>query len=380
MQVEPADGRMGNAAFVKMRKYYLNMDCGTGRLLSLLRENSAALGIIQRDTPLISTRIRSSEVYILTSIGLKCTIARVRRLLGFKDRFVSLPDRGEVAMFCFPDRVRIFDLNGHQITNLCSSDNRDYRQKLAMLVEHQEALGELGVAPRIYRKENGDNYVEELCQGIPLKKWKWWDRDVFREITRAARVVQASRPAVSRAIKDMVDELNGFIESLENLYPASMKDTVDKLVREIRSVCDDVDPGEDLEGLLSHGDLARRNILVRNDDSLVFIDWQTLDYRTRDYDIYNYHFSIVEDETADRVSEETVFEWLDAALGLQDREAALRALNRFRLEYYITRFKYFLPSRDPDASRVAQVLQQMYDYTICFRRYEEHLQVSRSLS
>lgn len=380
MQAEPVDGRMGNAAFVKMRKYYLNMDCGTGRLLGLLRANSAALGIIQRDTPLVSTRFRSSAIYILASIGLKCAMAKVRRLLGYRDRFVSLPDRGEVAMFCFPDRVRIFDLNEHLITNLCSSDSREYRQKLATLVEHQEALGELGVAPRIYRKEDGDSYVEELCRGKPLKMWKWWGRDVFREVTTAARVIQTSSPAISRTTKDMVDELNDFVGSLDKVYPGSIEGTVDELNREIRSVCDNAEPGEDMEGLLSHGDLARRNILVRGDDSLVFIDWQTLDYRVRDYDVYNYHFSIVEDETADRVPEETVFEWLDESLGFQDRDTALRALNRFKLEYYITRFKYFLSSPDSDASRVAQVLQQMHDYTRCFRRYEEHYRASRSLS
>lgn len=379
MRTEPAEGQTGNAAFVRIRRYFLNIDRGMGRLLGSLRTNSAALGIVQWDTPFISTRFRSCEIYILSSIGVKCVIARLKRLLGYQDRLVSLPDSGDVAMFCFPGRVRIFDLNGHRITNLCNSGNRDFRQKLATVIDHQETLGKLGVAPRICRKEDGDSYVEELCEGMPLKLWRWWDRHVFQEVTTAARTIQASRPAISTTIKDMVDEMNDLVGRLDSLYPGSIEDAVDELlINEIRNVCNNVDTGERVEGLLSHGDLARRNILVRRDNSLVFIDWQTLDYRVRDYDVYNYYFSVVEDHSADWVPEYTVFEWLGDALGFQDQDAVLSGLNKFKLEYYITRFKYFLLSPDSDSSRMARVLVQMYDYTRCFQRYGEYCGVVRT--
>lgn len=372
MPADTDDGAFANAAFVKVHAYFFNIDRGTSRLLRLIRTGSAALGIIQWCTPFLSIRLRSSATYLLSAIGLRCAFARVRRVLGDDRRLVSLPDRGDVAMYCYPDRIRIFDLKEHRIANICNPDSRESRQHLAAMLVDQTMLGEMGIAPRIYGWEDDSNYIEELCDGMPLKSRDWWKPDMFHEVTALARAVQSTKPRTSVCVKDVVDELNEQVASLKALYAAAIEEVGGELIDEIQAACDAVDRDQRLDRFLSHGDLARRNILVRRDDSLVFIDWHTLDYRVEDYDVYNYHFSIVEDGTAGSITEQAVFDLLDQVLGVRETDVALKGLNAFRLEYFTTRLNFFVPRNRPDAERVSKILAQMRGYAECFRRYEQH--------
>lgn len=377
MPGEWSGGDYGNAPYVKIHPYFFNIGRRIGGLLRLLYTKSAPLGIIDPKTPLVALRIRSSAIYILTSIGVKCCAAKTKVYLGRKPEFASLPDCGDIAMFCFPNCMRMFDLSGARITNICILEEPDVRLKLIEMVDKQTKLGEMGVAPRIYERDNeGHSYVEELCEGTRLKNRAWWRREVFKEVSDKARTIQRSSPEVSRSVKDVADELRACIEQLPEIYFEKTSD--DWLTDEAEVVCNDVNLCQEVGSALSHGDLACRNVLVRPDESIVFIDWQTLDFRVKDYDIYNYHFSIAQNGAEDRLPENTVFEYLNENLKLEDKDAALKGLAEFKLEFLATRLKYFVLCSDMemDSTRISRVLVQIRNYVSCFRRYGEYCDAS----
>lgn len=364
-------GRAPDATYVRVHPYLINIDRNPVRLLKLLYRKSAPLGIIDWNTPPIAARFRTSALYIMISIGLKCVAARAIRRVGGRPSFVLLPDHGDVAMFCFPECVRLFDLESARITNLCAPGSPDRRSRLATMLEHQSRLGAAGVAPQIYeRNDTGDTYVEELCDATRLKTRQWWKKELFEKVGAAARTIQRACPGVVQQNGDRIRELSECLAALPVSDPEASSHQW--LRNQVESACDAVDPGKESELFLSHGDLARRNVLVRRDGSIVCIDWHTVDYRSRDYDIYNYCFSIAQDDVAKPLSEHTLFEYLHEVLGWPDASKAKEDFRRFRMEFFLTRLKYFLLPGAADGARAARVLRQLEGYVESFACYEDY--------
>lgn len=371
MPLERTGGRRNDAVYVKVHPYFINVERSPGRLLRRLYTRSAALGIVDWNTPLVSMRLRSSALYLMSSIGLKCAAARALAAFGKCPGSVSLPDRGDIAMFCFPDCVRLFDLDRWRITNICTSESPDARRRLARMLDFQRKIGESGVAPKIYDGDHaGDTYIEELCDAARLKSRKWWRKEIFDTVNTAARVIQRSSPGQVKRLGDRVEELRDCVAVL----PQTGRESAcrDWLLGQVDVACGGVDSHEEMELFLSHGDLARRNILVRRDGSIVCIDWHTVDYRIKDYDIYNYHFSIAQDGAAESLPESAVFEYLQEALGRPAGSEAIHAVRRFRLDFFLTRLKCFLLPGAGDESRASRVLEQLRKYAGCLARYEDY--------
>lgn len=363
----------GSAVFAKIHPYYFNMERGIVRLLELLYSKSAPLGIINPNTPLVSVRLRSCTVYLLVSIGIKFLVARVKLYIGFGLESVLLPNRGDLAIFSFPDCTRIFDLERSRIDNILPAVNMDAQRQFVRMVDMQEMLGEKGIAPRIYAKDQERrSYTEELCDGARLKHCTWWRKEIFREVSEVAKAIQRTLPSEKRKARNMADEL---YESITSLPGAHLEESShDWLFDEAKMIRDAVDPLDEQEVFLSHGDLAVRNVLLGHDGKLVFIDWQTVGHRIKDYDVYNYHFSVVQNCDVEQVSEDTVFGYLYEALGLVDSNRVQRELDLFKLEFLVTRVKYFLLHHDANVNtgRVSRVLRQIQSYVSCFERYRQY--------
>lgn len=358
----------GNAQYARAHPFFVNIDCSLGRLLGLLYRKSAPLGIIDANTPLISLRLRSSALHVMLSVALKWLAGRTIGQFGRWPELVSLPDRGEVALFCFPDCVRLFDLVGSRVTTLCEPVETAARERLATKLAHQSHLAGLGLAPKVYEADEANGaYSEELCQGARLKTQQWWRPAVFEKINQSAAAIQGSSPPVQLRAGDRIRELRALVAALHR--GRTDPGAHEWLSGEVDNVCEGVDPNAAMELFLSHGDLARRNILIRQDCSVVFIDWYTVDFRAKDYDIYNYHLSIAQDAADAPVSETRLFDYLHEALSRPDPVRAAEGLQRFILDFYLTRLKYFMPTGSTDASRAAGVLDQMRSYAACFARY-----------
>lgn len=374
MPAEPATGGR-QAAFIESHGWWFNIDRGLLRLLALMRTDSAALGIIRWDTPWISRRLRSSAAYILGAVGVRCACAKLARALGRGTSTASLPDAGHIARFCFPRGVRLFDLEAHAITNLAGVPDAAARRRLAAVIEAQQALAARGLAPAILETGPGeDAYREELCDGVPLKTRAWWEPDMFRRVTAKARLIQAARPPASRPGSELVAELDALMERCRAL-PAVAAGSApwEWLANEIETDAAGLAADDFVDEYLSHGDLARRNILVHRDNSLVFVDWQTVGDRMPDYDLYTYHFSLVQDADAGRtMSEPAVLDRLHAVLGSPPPGQAAALLRRFRLDFIRTRLQYFLLVDGVDAARRAQMLGQLRGYLECAARFERH--------
>lgn len=367
------------ASFIKIHAFLVNIDRRLGRLLYLVSTRSGALGLIHRGTPLVALHIRSSAIYILCSIGLKCVLARIQRAIGGTPCSVRLPDQGDIAVFHFPAGVRVFDLQNRRISNLTLSPGSEAPQQREAVLNEQEMLGTVGLAPRVWRRDELDGgYIEEMCDGEPLKFQAWWEDGIFQEVTDTVRAIQNVRPAIRRQMEETSRALVDWLEVIgSRCAPFVDSEMQEWLQSEVRTVLNAVEMDAYAEGCLSHGDLARRNILLRANKGVMFIDWETVGYRVRDYDIYNYHFSIIQDGCSDVLPEAKVFEHLDKALSQSSPERAVKQLWCFRLDFLVTRMKYFLLPNIDDEAGSSRALTQLREFTECFARYEAHC-VARS--
>lgn len=358
--------------YFRVHSFFFNVERGTVRLLRLLYRNSAALGIVHWNTPLISPKVRSCALYVLGAIGAKCLWAKLLRGLNRGTGFESLPNCGDVATFCFPAGARVFDLETKRIVNVYQPSNDEDSRRLERVIRDQERLGELGLAPKILQRHApGGGYVEEMCDGAPLKTLAWWNADIFRRVAARAEMIQQAEHPADRRPTEVAVELSDTLDRVGSLY-SGMRDSIGFawLTDQVEDTCRRIARNQAQHAFLSHGDLARRNILMRRDGELVFIDWHTVGHRLTDYDIYNYHFSIIQDGCADRISESLVFEYLSEALKRPSGEQSAGQLLTFKLEFFLTRLKCFLLPGPPDRSRADKVLRQLQEYADCFARYE----------
>lgn len=367
------DGSSHTAAFVEIHAFYYNIDRRLGRLLRLLFAKSQALGIVGSETPLLAVRVRSSAAYILLSIGVRCLLARAGRRLGMESRLRFLPDEGDVARFCFPDWVRVFDLGLARITNLRNNRDRGAPPAEDPVIKYHRRLGQLGLAPRVYEAslETG-NYVEELCVGTPLRAKAWWNKDILERVNARARQIQQAAPPRPTTAQALLDELTGWLAKMEEECGVNIDDPdYAWLAGERRAAGRFAAAREEVPLYLSHGDAACRNVLLQEDGGVVFIDWLTVGYRIRDYDIYNYYFNLLWDDSDERLPEETMFEYLFESLQCENTSRALVDLDGFRLQFCVTRLSHFLLCADCDAgpARTQAVLGKMRDLTGIVGRY-----------
>jgi len=371
MRSEGSPRGPGRAAFLELYHYNLNLDRSIGSLLKRLWTNSSALGIIKRASPRSRWHIRSNPLYALTAIAIHCTVAKCARKLGRSGRWVTLPNSGEVAIFCFPAYVRIFDLQRCRITNLFEGSRVDVRRSFGEMLSLQNHLESLRLAPRIYANEtSADRYVEEYCPGTPLPEAHWWSRAMFDRVCNAAAAIQSALPLQNRGVEDITDVVSNGIDTLSTeSSPARKESPRVRLLSTLDWAAREAGETQLLELTLSHGDLAPRNVIVRPDQEIVLIDWQTVGHRPKNYDIYNYVFSVLADESQHRVSDEWAFRYLNSILKPVCFTAARKALAEYALAYLETRVTFFLLPSKADPLRMSRLVSQVERWLDITERY-----------